>query len=71
MKGNNNMKSKFERWISIIRMKAEYDHEARKLGNPVTYPDLDNICNEMEAFLDGYLACKACLEARRERKEGG
>lgn len=42
------------RWISILRMKAsEYEHKARKNGEVVCEPSLDQICNEMEAFFTG------------------
>ncbi len=43
------------RWISILRHKAEYEHEARKNGETVTRPDIDDICNEIEAFFTGLL----------------
>jgi hypothetical protein len=43
-----------ERWISLLRNKAsQYEHEARKNGETVTGPSLDDICNEMEAFFTG------------------
>ena len=44
----------FSRWESALRHKASvYEHEARKRGDEVTYPSLDDICNEMSAFLAG------------------
>ena len=49
----------FDRWISIIRLKAKYDHEARKKGVVVTSPDLDDICNEMEAYQTGRMSSRA------------
>lgn len=42
-----------ERWIKILRQKAEYEHEARKNGEVVPSPSIDDICNEMEAFFTG------------------
>ena len=43
-----------QRWISILRQKASvYEHEARKRGETITEPDLDSICNEIEAFFTG------------------
>ena len=52
----------FERWNSILRMKAsEYEHTARKEGNAVTSPSLDDICNEMRAFFKG-------LDFHKEKK---
>jgi len=42
-----------KRWISILRMKAEYEHEARKNGEEVSSPSIDDICNEMIAFFTG------------------
>lgn len=44
----------FERWNSLLRMKAsEYEHDARKRGEVVVGPSIDDICNEMKAFLAG------------------
>lgn len=44
----------FSRWISSLRYKAgEYEHKRRRAGEDVTYPSLDDICNEMEAYLAG------------------
>ena len=54
------MKESFGRWIGTLRAKASiYEHSARKNGKIVTSPDLDQICNEMEAFLDGFLSKEA------------
>ena len=45
-----------DRWVHILRAKAsEYEHEARAKGSTVTSPDLDQICNEIEAFFTGLL----------------
>mgnify|MGYP001178264237 CR=1 FL=1 len=45
------------RWIEILRGKAsEYEHKARKNGEIVSSPDIDDICNEMEAFMEGFKA---------------
>jgi len=42
------------RWEGILRMKAgEYEHIARKRGETVCSPSLDDVCNEMEAFFIG------------------
>jgi len=38
------------RWIGILRQKANYEHNARKNGEIVSSPDIDDICNEIEAF---------------------
>ena len=43
----------YKRWNSILRMKAEYEHNARKNGEVVASPSIDDICNEMEAFFTG------------------
>lgn len=50
-----NKKELKERWISLLRMKAEYEHEAKKNGEVVTSPSIDSICNEMEAFFTGLI----------------
>jgi hypothetical protein len=44
-----------DRWISILRMKAEYEHNDRKNGKVVCEPSIDDICNEMGAFFTGVL----------------
>lgn len=42
------------RWVSLLRMKAhKYEHKARKQGKIVASPDIDDICNELEAFFAG------------------
>jgi len=39
------------RWINLLRDKArEYEHTARKNHEVVVSPDLDDICNEIDAF---------------------
>lgn len=43
------------RWIGILRMKAKYEHNARKNGEIVSEPSIDDICNEMEAFFVGLI----------------
>ena len=43
------------RWISILREKATYEHIERKAGRPVSSPDLDDICNEINAFFTGLI----------------
>ena len=44
------------RWISILRMKAsEYEHTARKKGETVCVSDIDDICNEIEAYFTGVI----------------
>ncbi len=48
------MKELFARWTSALRSKASrYEHNARKNGEIIIYPSLDDICNEMDAFLAG------------------
>ncbi len=43
-----------DRWVSILRAKAcEYEHPTRGTGETITNPDIDDICNEMEAFFCG------------------
>jgi len=41
--------------LRILRQKAEYEHNARKNGEVVSSPDLDDICNEIEAFFAGLI----------------
>jgi hypothetical protein len=41
------------RWITILRQKAKYEHDDRKAGKVVTSPDIDDICNEINAFFVG------------------
>lgn len=41
------------RWISLLRMKADYEHKERKAGKVVASPSIDDICNEIEAFFVG------------------
>jgi hypothetical protein len=42
-----------DRWVRILRQKAEYEHKARKNNEVVCSPSIDDICNEMEAFFTG------------------
>jgi len=42
-----------ERWITLLRQKAEYEHNDRKNGIEVSGPSIDDICNEIEAFFTG------------------
>ncbi len=42
-----------KRWISLLRMKANYEHSDRLNGLEVPSPSIDDICNEMEAFFTG------------------
>jgi hypothetical protein len=43
-----------ERWLSLLRDKAhQYEHPERKLGEIVTSPSIDDVCNEIEAFFTG------------------
>jgi DNA-directed RNA polymerase specialized sigma24 family protein len=44
-----------DRWITILRQKAEYEHNARKMGEVVASPDLDDVCNEMIAYFSGII----------------
>lgn len=50
----NKTEELFERWNKILRGKAnEYEHAARKRGEVVVGPSIDDICNEIGAFLAG------------------
>ena len=49
----NNLEELKNRWVRLLRHKAEYEHEARKKGEVVASPSLDDICNEIEAFFTG------------------
>lgn len=42
-----------ERWVSILRDKAQYEAEARRRGDAVAHPGIYDICNEIEAFFAG------------------
>ncbi len=43
-----------DRWVQLLRYKAaDYEHKARKNGETVVGPSIDDICNEMEAFFTG------------------
>jgi cell fate (sporulation/competence/biofilm development) regulator YmcA (YheA/YmcA/DUF963 family) len=45
-----------DRWIKLLRMKAsDYEHIARKNGEQVTEPSIDDICNEIDAFFAGFI----------------
>ena len=49
---NNELK---DRWVGLLRGKAsEYEHTARKNGEVVVEPSIDDICNEIEAFFTGF-----------------
>lgn len=41
------------RWVGLLRRKAEYEHEDRRNGKIVAGPDIDDICNEILAFFVG------------------
>lgn len=43
------------RWVELLRGKAEYEHNARKNGEVVYSPDIDDICNEIESFFTGLI----------------
>lgn len=44
------------RWVELLRQKAHtYEHPARKRGEVVCGPDIDDICNEIEAFFTGFI----------------
>ena len=48
------MKNSIDRWERLLRFKASaYEHTARKNGEIVCSPSIDDICNEMMAFRDG------------------
>ena len=42
-----------DRWIGLLRQKATYEHNARKNGEIVAIPSIDDICNEMIAYFTG------------------
>jgi len=42
-----------DRWVSILRGKASYEHEDRKNNVTVASPSIDDICNEIESFFTG------------------
>lgn len=44
-----------DRWVSLLRVKAEYEHNARKNGEVVPSPSIDDICNEMIAYFTGII----------------
>lgn len=50
------LEAQFNRWIHILRAKAEYEHKDRLSNLEITQPDIDSICNEMEAFKSGFSA---------------
>jgi len=53
---NEKLEELFKRWNGLLRMKAsEYEHTARRNGEIVSSPSLDDVCNEMDAFLTGLL----------------
>ena len=52
---NNQREELKNRWVNILRMKAAYEHEAREKEGVVTSPDIDDICNEIEAFFAGLI----------------
>lgn len=55
----DDIKDTFERWESILRLKAsDFEHEARKRGETVATPSIDEICNEMRAFLSAAIHFK-------------
>ena len=52
-----------KRWIRILQGKSiEFEHSAREEGKEVTVPCLDDICNEMNAFMHGYIVGKHIKE---------
>ncbi len=48
-------KELIDRWISILRAKAEYEHNARGRGEIVSEPSIDCVCNEMIAYFTGVI----------------
>ncbi len=56
MKEEYKTKELADRWISLLRMKsADYEHNARKNGEVVASPSIDDICNEMIAYFTGII----------------
>ena len=51
---NENLNDLAKRWQTILRGKAShYEHPARKRGEEVCVPSLDDLANEMDAFFTG------------------
>jgi len=44
-----------DRWVKILRFKAEYEHSDRKRYRTATSPSIDDICNEIESFFAGLI----------------
>lgn len=55
MKEEYKTKEIADRWISLLRSKASYEHDARKNGEIVCSPSIDDICNEMVAYFTGII----------------
>jgi hypothetical protein len=52
----DNLLSLRDRWDRILRGKAsDYEHKARKNGEVVCGPSLDDLANEIDAFFTGLL----------------
>jgi len=50
---NQELQELKERWTKTLRQKVTYKHDERKNGITVFYPDIDDICDEMEASFTG------------------
>jgi len=50
---NEKLEELKNRWVGLLRQKAEYEHNARNNGEVVASPSIDDICNEIEAFFVG------------------
>lgn len=55
MKEEYKTKDLADRWISLLRQKATYEHNMRKNGETVCSPSIDDICNEMIAYFTCYI----------------
>ena len=55
MKKEYTLRELADRWISLLRQKAEYEHKLRKAGETVCEPSIDDICNEMIAYFTGII----------------
>lgn len=57
---NKTLKGQFARWIDTLRNKAElYELET---PHSTGRPTLDDLCNEMEAFINGYQTATELIE---------
>jgi len=53
------------RWVSILRIKADYEHKERNNGKTVPGPSIDAICNEIETSAPTATASIAIVRGKR------